>query len=137
MFSVEEIIKLSMEEGSLDIETHNLQVMVVGVCEDYSHAADLDDWSVCFFEVYALALAGSIRIVFVGECPADANSLTVLRYWHYLFECTSFFKTILLSLHCGQPNVFVRLRNGLIVGVGGFIWVIILNAEMKKVAGCR
>ena len=60
MFNLEKIIKLSMEEGGLDIETHNLQVVVVGVCEDYSCAGELDDWSICFCEVYALVLAESL-----------------------------------------------------------------------------
>ena len=73
----------------------------------------------------------------MGECPADANSLMVLRHQHYSFKCASLFKTILLSLHCGQPDVFVESHDGLVVGVGGFIQVIILNAKMKRVAGCR
>ena len=67
LFDIEEIIKFSIEEGGFDIETHDFVVVVVGICENYLHTGEFDNWSICFCKVNTLA--------FVGECPTDANGL--------------------------------------------------------------
>jgi len=114
LFNIKEITKLSMEKGGLDVEAHNLVVVIVCICEEYPRAGEFDDRGIHFCKVHTLSLTkslryqprlfftpfdGSIRVVLVYECPTDADGFAVLRYRCYPLKGTSMLKAVLLTLH--------------------------------------
>jgi hypothetical protein len=132
----EDIIgKASMEESSLHIEAHDLEVIVIGKSKEESNAAEFHDggtgirftiilWTLTKTlrdktSLFLTTYDRSVRMVLVVVGPSNANCFTTWRKGR-LFESLSGFQTVEFPLHRSQPNRVVWSVSGLMIGIRGF-----------------
>ena len=119
-----------MEESGLDVEAHDLIVVMVCIRDDDPHAGHFDNRSICFRKIYPLALAESlchqprlfftafdrsVRVVLVDKCPTDADGFAVFWYWCNAFKGASMFETVFFLLHRSYPDSFVGSCDSFII----------------------